>query len=80
MCKSVVHKSAVRLAQALLVALSQRFCLFGRWVKGHAGDKWNDRVDLLAKDGAHRHLLTHCDAVRGTTVSAVCSSLKIPLQ
>ena len=78
-CKSSVHRLAARLAQALLVALTQRFCFFGRWVKGHGGDVWNDRADVLAKDGARRKLLTHCDAVRGVPVHAVCSELLVPL-
>ena len=78
-CTSRVHPEAVKLAQALLVALVRRLRVYGRWVKGHSGDRWNDRVDTLAKDGAKRRLLTHRGAVRAESVLALREGLGLAL-
>ena len=34
----------------ILSALNDRHVISWNWVKGHAGDKWNDRCDVLATE------------------------------
>jgi ribonuclease HI len=35
-----------------LISLSERLKIDWQWVKGHSGDPFNDRVDLLAREAA----------------------------
>jgi len=63
-----VHPAAVLLAQCLAAELAQRFSVFEQWCKGHSSERWNDEVDVLAKDGALRKILTHFDATRRVSV------------
>ena len=78
LCKPKCHLAAVALAQHLLCLLVSRFDFYGRWVKGHSLDYWNDKVDALAKDGALRRLRTHRGAIRSVPILDVLSRLVDP--
>jgi ribonuclease HI len=41
-----------RFDQLLCVARQNKVRLFFRWTRAHVGTKWNERADVLAKDGA----------------------------
>ena len=40
------------LMKLLELALASEAAVSWRWVKGHSGDRWNDRVDELATQAA----------------------------
>ena len=48
-----------------LTALFKKANARARWVRGHAGDQWNERCDSLAKQGKEEALLPRADKPLG---------------